>query len=96
MKKKRTFKGMLFSAALLTSVGEVQAQDNPITFTRDMTFREEYGWANSNATPRLVISTMMESTTCGWMAVGNRKDGRPGPFLRKDWAEENFLLIMNR
>ena len=51
--KKRTFKGMLFSAALLTSVGEVQAQDNPITFTRDMTFREEYGWANSNATPKV-------------------------------------------
>ena len=89
--KKRTFKGMLFSAALLISVGEVQAQDNPITFTRDMTFREVV-----MLLPRLVISTMMESTTCGWMAVGNRKDGRPGPFLRKDWAEENFLLIMNR
>ena len=51
--KKRTFKGMLFSAALLISVGEVQAQDNPITFTRDMTFREVYGWANSNATPKV-------------------------------------------
>ncbi len=51
--KKRTFKRMLFSAALLTSIAEVQAQDNPITFTRDMTFREEYGWANSNATPKV-------------------------------------------
>ena len=30
---------MLFSAALLTSIAEVQAQDNPITFTRDMTFK---------------------------------------------------------
>ena len=37
--KKETFKQMLFSAALLTSVFEVQAQDNPITFTRDMTFK---------------------------------------------------------
>ena len=91
--KKRTFKGMLFSAALLISVGEVQAQDNPITFTRDMKYM---GGQIVMLLPRLVISTMMESTTCGWMAVGNRKDGRPGPFLRKDWAEENFLLIMNR
>ena len=87
---------MLFSAALLTSVGEVQAQDNPITFTRDMTFGKNMGGQIVMLLPRLVISTMMESTTCGWMAVGNRKDGRPGPFLRKDWAEENFLLIMNR
>ena len=45
--KKETFKQVLFSAALLASVFEVQAQDNPITFTRDMTFRENYGWANS-------------------------------------------------
>lgn len=51
--KKETFKQMLFSAALLTSVFEVQAQDNPITFTRDMTFRENYGWANSMCTPKI-------------------------------------------
>ena len=87
---------MLFSAALLTSVGEVQAQDNPITFTRDMTFREEYGWANSNATPKVGDFDNDGINDLCWMAVGNRKDGRPGPFLRKDWAEENFLLIMNR
>ena len=29
--KKETFKQVLFSAALLASVFEVQAQDNPIT-----------------------------------------------------------------
>lgn len=51
--KKETFKQMLFSAALLTSVFEVQAQDNPITFTRDMTFRENYDWANSMCTPKI-------------------------------------------
>lgn len=51
--KKETFKQVLFSAALLASVFEVQAQDNPITFTRDMTFRENYGWANSMCTPKI-------------------------------------------
>ena len=38
--RKMTLKTTLFSAALLASVLEVQAQNNPITFTRDMTFRE--------------------------------------------------------
>ena len=50
--KKMTFKKVLFSAALLASAA-VQAQDNPITFVRDMTFREVYGWANSKCTPHI-------------------------------------------
>ena len=51
--RKMTLKTTLFSAALLASVLEVQAQNNPITFTRDMTFRETYGWANSMCTPKI-------------------------------------------
>ncbi len=51
--KKMTLKMTLSGAALLASVLEVQAQDNPITFTRDMTFRETYGWANSMCTPKI-------------------------------------------
>ena len=70
---------MLFSAALLTSIAEVQAQDNPITFTRD-----NMGGQIVMLLPKWVISTMMESMTCGWTVVGNRKGGRPDLFLPKD------------
>lgn len=94
--KKRTFKGMLFSAVLLISVGEVQAQDNPITFTRDMTFREVYGWANSNATPK-IGDFDNDGINDLWLDGRRQSQGwQTRPFLRKDWAEENFLLIMNR
>ena len=83
--KKRTFKRMLFSAALLTSIAEVQAQDNPITFTRDMTsLGKNMGGQIVMLLPKWVISTMMESMTCGWTVVGNRKGGRPDLFLPKD------------
>ena len=93
--RKMTLKTTLFSAALLASVLEVQAQNNPITFTRDMTFRETYGWANSMCTPKigdfdndgindLWLDGQRQSYSC-----------KPVPCLPRDWGNGRFRPILN-
>ena len=73
--KKETFKQVLFSAALLASVFEVQAQDNPITFTRDATFRENYGWANWTASVNRIVGKPVPCLPKDW------ENGRSKPTL---------------
>ena len=93
--KKETFKQVLFSAALLASVFEVQAQDNPITFTRDMTFRENYGWANSMCTPKIGDFDNDGVKIYGWTASVNRIVGKPVLCLPKDWEKGRSRPTLN-
>ena len=93
--KKETFKQMLFSAALLTSVFEVQAQDNPITFTRDMTFRETMVGRIVCVLPKSAISIMTESMIYGWTASVNRIVGKPVLCLPKDWEKGRSRPTLN-
>lgn len=94
--KKETFKQVLFSAALLASVFEVQAQDNPITFTRDMTFRENYGWANSMCTPK--IGDFDNDGVNDLWLDGQRQSyrlGKPVLCLPKDWEKGRSRPTLN-
>ena len=92
--KKETFKQVLFSAALLASVFEVQAQDNPITFTRDMTFRENYGWANSMCTPK-IGDFDNDGVNDLWLDSVNRIVGKPVLCLPKDWEKGRSRPTLN-
>lgn len=94
--RKMTLKTTLFSAALLASVLEVQAQNNPITFTRDMTFRETYGWANSMCTPK--IGDFDNDGINDLWLDGQRQSyrlGKPVPCLPRDWGNGRFRPILN-
>ena len=88
--KKETFKQVLFSAALLASVFEVQAQDNPITFTRKTMVGRIVC-----VLPKSAISIMTESMIYGWTASVNRIVGKPVLCLPKDWEKGRSRPTLN-
>ena len=65
-------------------------QNNPITFTRDMTFRETYGWANSMCTPK--IGDFDNDGVNDLWLDGQRQSYscKPVPCLPRDWGNGRF------